>query len=80
VSVLAKRLRILPTLPWNLPADGWLVRVLAIEGRFAFGIYRRQMRAIGYLTQLEKQMGMPVTTRNWNTICTVVKTLNADRD
>jgi uncharacterized protein (DUF1697 family) len=76
VSVLARRLRTLPPLPLSLPADKWLVRVTAIEGRFAFGEYRREMRAIGYLTQLEKRLGMPVTTRNWNTVSAVAKILN----
>ena len=76
VSVLAKRLRLVPSLPLSLPDDGWVVRVIAIEGRFAFGEYRREMRAIGYLSQLEKRMGMPATTRNWNTISAIAGILN----
>jgi uncharacterized protein (DUF1697 family) len=76
VSVLSKRPRVPPPLPLRMPADKWLVRVTAIEGRFVFGEYRREMRAIGYLTQVEKRMGMPVTTRNWNTISAITKILN----
>ena len=75
VSVLARRLRSLPPLPLSLPADKWLVRVIAIEGRFAFGEYHREMRAIGYLTEVEKRMGMRVTTRNWNTVSAITKVL-----
>ena len=45
------------------------------QDRFVFGMYRRQMKAISYLGQLEKVFGVPVTTRNWNTILTVARIL-----
>lgn len=76
VSVLAKRLRKLPPLPLNLPAeDDWLLKVIAIQGRFVLGLYRRQMKAIGYLGKIEKRLGVPVTTRSWNTIEKVARIL-----
>ena len=76
VSVLAKRLRTLPPLPLNLPSDDdWLLKIIAIQDRFVLGLYRRQMKAISYLGKIEKQLGVPVTTRNWNTIEKVVKIL-----
>jgi uncharacterized protein (DUF1697 family) len=79
VSVLAKRLRTLPPLPLTLPSDNdWLVRIIAIQDRFVLGLYRRQMRAITYLGKIEKQFGVPVTTRNWNTIEKVAKILSQD--
>ncbi|HYR85043.1 MAG TPA: DUF1697 domain-containing protein [Terriglobia bacterium] len=78
VSVLAKRPRSLPDLPLSLPPDKWLLRLIAIQDRFAFGLYRRQMRAISCLSQLEKRLGMPVTTRNWNTITSIIKVLKPD--
>src|SRR5438477_1133703 len=69
VSVLAKRLRALPPLPLTLPADDdWLLKVIAIQDRFVLGLYRRQMKAIGYLGKIEKLLGVPGTVRNWNTI------------
>src|SRR2546422_4740131 len=70
VSVLAKPLRgSLPfPRPLNLPADhDWLLKVIAIQDRFVLGLYRRQMKAISYLGKIEKLLGVPVTTRNWNT-------------
>ena len=76
VSVLPKRLRALPPLPLTLPSDDdWLLKIIAIEGRFVLGLYRRQMKAISYLGKIEKLFGVPVTTRNWNTIEKVAKIL-----
>src|SRR5436190_92932 len=47
----------------------------AIENRFVLGLYRRQMKAISYLGKIEKLLGVPATTRNWNTIEKVAKIL-----
>jgi len=44
--------------------------------RFVLGLYRRQMKAISYLGKIEKLLGVPATTRNWNTIEKVVKILS----
>ena len=57
------------------PARGWLLKVIAIQSRFVLGLYRREMKAISYLGKLEKQLGVPATTRNWNTIQKVVQVL-----
>ncbi|HSF25723.1 MAG TPA: hypothetical protein VLE20_15965 [Blastocatellia bacterium] len=76
ISVLAKRLRVPPPVPLNLPpGDEWLVKILAVRARFAFGMYRRHMRTITYLGQVEKRLGVSATTRNWNTINAIVKVL-----
>lgn len=78
VNVLHKPLRKRPALPISLPSDGsWLVKVIAIQGRFILGLYRREMKAIGYLGKIEKQFGVPATNRNWNTIEKVVQVLRA---
>src|SRR6266404_129581 len=77
VSVLAKRLRPLPPLPLSLPSDDdWLLKIIAIQGRFVLGLYRREMKAISYLGKIEKTFGVAATTRNWNTIQKVVKILD----
>jgi uncharacterized protein (DUF1697 family) len=76
VSVLSRSPRAAPSLPVSFPADGkWLVKVLARESRFVFGVYRRQMKAVGYLGEIEQLFGMPATTRNWNTITAISKVL-----
>jgi uncharacterized protein (DUF1697 family) len=78
VSVAAKSFRRpLPfSIPLNLPtADDWLLQIVAIQNQFVLGLYRRQMKAISYLGKVEKLLGVPVTTRNWNTIEKVTKIL-----
>jgi uncharacterized protein (DUF1697 family) len=77
VSVLAKRPRVLPAIPISLPPDGkWLLRILGTQDRFLFGLYRRQMKAIGYLSAIDKIFGTSATTRNWNTITTIINVLS----
>jgi uncharacterized protein (DUF1697 family) len=79
VSVAAKRIATPPPLPFNLPSeDDWLLRMIAIQDRFVLGLYRRQMKAISYLGKIEKLLGVPVTTRNWNTIEKVGKILETN--
>ncbi len=79
VNVLAKRVRKPPPFPLNLPSeDDWLLKIIAIQGRFVLGLYRRQMKAISYLGKVERLFGVPGTVRNWNTIENVVKVLSQD--
>ena len=76
VSVLSKPGRFTASLPLSLPSrEQWLVRVIAVKDRFVFGMYRRHMRTIGCLGQLDKLFGAPATTRNWNTILSILKVL-----
>jgi uncharacterized protein (DUF1697 family) len=80
VSILAKARTVRPALPATFPPDGkWLVKVLASDGRFVFGMYRRDMKTIGYLAQIDKLYGAPAITRNWNTIMTIVRILQGPR-
>jgi uncharacterized protein (DUF1697 family) len=76
VNVLAKRPPSPPAVPLSLPSDDdWSLKVIAIEGRFVLGVYRRHMKAISYLGKMEKLFGVPATNRNWNTIQKVVEIL-----
>lgn len=76
VSVLSRNPRSAPSPPVRLPASGqWLLKVLARERRFVCGVYRRQMKAVGYLGEIDRLFGVPATTRNWNTITAIAKVL-----
>ena len=62
----------------SLPSEkDWLLKILKIEKQFVLGIYRREMKAIGYLGKIEKILGVPATTRSWNTIQKVVQVLSS---
>jgi uncharacterized protein (DUF1697 family) len=79
VSVLAKSPPLRLNLPHYLPSpDNWLLKIIAIQDRFVLGVYRREMKAIGYLGKIEKLLGVSATTRNWNTIAKIAKTLSED--
>ncbi len=81
VSVLAKRPRTAPSTPIRMPATGpWLLKVLERDGRFVLGVYRRQMKAIGYLGRIDGLFGVPATTRSWNTIGAIARALTDATD
>jgi uncharacterized protein (DUF1697 family) len=76
VSVLSKAGRLRPAVPIAVPPTGeWFVRVVAWKNRFVFGEYRRHMKTIGYLGQIDQLFGVPATTRNWNTIVAIARIL-----
>ena len=76
VSILSKASRPNVALPAAIPEAGeWFVRVMGAKSRLVFGVYRRRMKSIGYLGQLDKLFGAPATTRSWSTILSVVRIL-----
>jgi uncharacterized protein (DUF1697 family) len=78
VSILSKAGGVRASLPVTFPSEGeWLVRVIASEGQFVFGVYRRHMKTIGYLGKIDKLYGVPATTRNWNTIIAIMRILKS---
>ena len=80
VSILSKTGRDKVSLPIAIPQSGeWFVRIIGSKNRLVFGVYRRHMKTIGYLGQLDKLCGGPVTTRNWNTILAVVQVLKSSQ-
>jgi uncharacterized protein (DUF1697 family) len=80
VTVLSQLPRSTPALPLSLPSRGrWLVRIVARENRFVCGMYRRHMKTIGYLGTLDGLWGVSGTTRNWNTISSIVSVLANER-
>jgi uncharacterized protein (DUF1697 family) len=76
VSVLSRRPSPGPPMPISFPSSGkWLLRLLARDNQFVFGVYRRHMKAIGYLGAIDRLFAVPATTRNWNTITTIATVL-----
>lgn len=79
VSVLCGPPRSAAPTAATFPSSGeWLVKVLARENRLLVGMYRRQMKAISYLSTLDRVFGVPVTTRNWNTITAIGDVLSSE--
>jgi uncharacterized protein (DUF1697 family) len=80
VSVLSKRPRSAPPFAMSFPSDGkWLLRILARDNRFVVGVYRRHLKVISYLGALDRLFGVPVTTRNWNTLTAIHRVLTTQR-
>ena len=78
VGILSKPRPVRASFPITLPPSGeWFVRLIAANNRFVFGVYRRRMKTIGYLRQIDSLLGVRVTTRNWNTIVAIVRILKA---
>ncbi|MGH9393583.1 MAG: DUF1697 domain-containing protein [Terriglobales bacterium] len=78
VMVLAKAAPLRAPLPVRLPAEGdWLVRLVAVRGRYVFGMYRRRMKTISCLGQVDRLCGAPATTRNWNTMLAIQRVLRS---
>jgi uncharacterized protein (DUF1697 family) len=76
VSVLSQRPRSAPSMPMSFPSSGpWLLKILARDDRFVFGLYRRHMKVISYLGTFDRLFGVPVTTRNWTTIIAIARVL-----
>lgn len=76
VSILSRRPRSAPSMPMCFPSSGrWLLKILARDNRFVFGLYRRHMKVIGYLGTLDRIFGVSATTRNWNTITAIAGVL-----
>ena len=78
VSILSKDGRGKASLPIALPEGGeWFVRIIGSKSRLVFGVYRRHMKTIGYLGQIDELFGARATTRSWNTILSVLRILKA---
>ncbi len=78
VSVLCAPANGLASMPISIPAkDEWYVRIEGRSGQFIFGFYRKHMKTISYLGKLDAALGVPVTTRTWRTIESVLRVLKA---
>jgi len=76
VSILSRTSRGNVSLPATIPQTGEsFVRIIGSKNRLVFGVYRRHMKTIGYLGQIDALFGAPATTRSWNTIRSVLRIL-----
>jgi uncharacterized protein (DUF1697 family) len=76
VSILSKASRGKVSLPIAFPpGEKWFVRIIGSRKRFLFGVYRRHMRTIGYLGEIDGFFGAPATTRSWSTMLLVLRIL-----
>jgi len=73
LTIMKKAPRALPPLPLEKPpGTKWQVRVVQVQGRFALSFWRPIGRSITYPNAVvEKEFGIPATSRSWNTIATV---------
>jgi uncharacterized protein (DUF1697 family) len=79
VSILSAASRCKVSLPMALPEGGeWLVRIMGAKNRLVYGVYRRHMKTIGCLGQIDRVFGVPATTRSWSTILLVLRILKSD--
>ena len=80
VSILSKAGTSKASPPIAIPeGEEWFVRILGSQNRLVFGVYRRHMKTIGYLGQLDELFGAPATTRSWSTILSVLRILKSER-
>jgi len=79
VSIFSEAKRRRVSLPISLPDGGeWLVRISGSQHRLVYGVYRRHMKTIGYLGQIDRLFGAPATTRSWKTILSVLRILKSE--
>jgi uncharacterized protein (DUF1697 family) len=78
VSILSEAGRRRVSLPIDLPESGeWLVRIIGSKDRLVYGVYRRHMKTIACLGQIDRLFGARATTRSWNTILSVLRILKS---
>jgi uncharacterized protein (DUF1697 family) len=76
MSIVSKARRGEVSFPVALPeGEEWFVRIIGARNRLVFGEYRRHMKTIGYLGQLDELFGAPATTRSWSTMLSVLRIL-----
>jgi len=76
VSILSEAGHGSVSLPIDLPESReWLVRIIGSKDRLVYGVYRRHMKTIGCLGQIDRVFGARATTRSWSTILSVLRIL-----
>ncbi len=80
VTIIAQRPPRIPKLPIYLPSpDKWEIKIANVIGRAVICLRRRIKNGRLYPNAVvEKLLGVPATTRSWNTIEKVAKSLRQD--
>ena len=80
VSIMREGLAKIPKLPIYAPSkDKWEIKILDIVGTAALSLRRRVKNGRLYPNAIvEKQFGVPATTRSWNTIEKVAEILRGE--
>jgi uncharacterized protein (DUF1697 family) len=81
VSIMAKRPAKLPDLPIYAPSkDKWEIKIVRVLATAVLSLRRKVKDGRLYPNQIvEKQFGIPATTRTWNTIEKVAKILKSEQ-
>jgi hypothetical protein len=75
VKLLSRSGRRPSSMPITIPHEqDWFVRVTTLTNRHAVGKYRRHMKMIGYLGQLDALIGTRIATRSCNTVNAILRT------
>jgi len=79
VSVLAKRPSTVPGFPLSHPAGkAWQVNLVGLRGIFVLSLWRRLGKSMVYPNEVvEKELAIPATTRNWDTIAKIYEILGS---
>lgn len=77
VTVVARAPRALAKLPLEAPSGkDWQVRIIAVHRIFVVSLTRRVGTKLLYPNEVvERRLGVPATTRNWNTIVKIHEAL-----
>ena len=79
VATLGRRPKAWPRLPLSKPAGkAWSVRFDRVEGPFALGLWRRRLGGFVFPNQVvESALGVPATTRWWETLERIAEVLDS---
>lgn len=79
ISILPKTVHNNLCVPLAVPDSAeWFVRIIGLKNQLVFGEYRRHMKTIGYLGQIDRLFGAPATTRSWSRVVSVLRILKAN--
>jgi len=81
VSILTKLPPSVPPLPFTQPAGSpWQVKIVGVHRRYVLSEGRRSGKAFLYPNEVvERKLGVPATTRSWDTILKVHEILQRER-